>query len=315
MRTKEPVAITVDAMQAQADSDMRYALDIESLSKHYDGFELRDVNIKVEPGRVVGLVGSNGAGKTTTLKATLGIIEADEGSIHAFGHPVTPDSSLTDEAKARIGVVLDSCAFPESYRVKDVAALGKTAYPTWSQQTWNELVERFELPPDKTTEKLSRGMGMKLSLAFALSHAPDLLILDEATAGLDPMARDDVLDILREFMMEASHSILISSHITTDLERIADEIVCLDEGRVVFAVEKDAITDEAGIARLRESELEAVLESPMLASSDARFARHEHWVDLLVPDRFAFARAFPDIVVDRATVEEYMTLMLRGASR
>lgn len=298
---------------------MQYVLEIEDLCKHYADFSLQNVTIKVAPGNVVGLIGSNGAGKTTTLKAALGMISIDSGKIFALGHAIEASKSLTDSTKSRIGVVLDSCAFPADYRVKDVDALGKAAYTTWNQRKWSCLIERFDLPASKKVEGLSRGMGMKLSLAFALSHDPDLLILDEATAGLDPMAREEVLDLLREFMLDETHSILISSHITTDLEKIADEIVCLDAGKVVFSVEKDKITDEAGIVRLRATEIDEIIESAMLSAvlsgRAIRILQHDNRVDMLVPDRFAFAKAFPDAIVDKASIEEYMALTLKGETR
>lgn len=294
---------------------MQYLLELEDLQKHYDGFSLSGIDIKVAPGHVVGLIGSNGAGKTTTLKILTGIIDADGGVVSLLGHPIKAKSDVTDSIKARIGIVLDSCAFPDDYRVKDVAALGKVAYSTWNLRLWERLIEQFELAPDKKVKDMSRGMGMKLSLAFALAHEPDLLILDEATAGLDPMAREEVLEILRDFISDEKRGILIATHITSDLEKIADEIVCLDEGVMKFAVLKDTITDEAGIARLRADELESVLQSPLFADHPIHVLKHDHWTDVLVPDRFAFKKEFPHAVVDTASIEDYMTMVLKGQAR
>ena len=155
-------------------------------------------------------------------------------------------------------------------------------------------------------------MGMKLSLAFALAHRPDLLVLDEATAGLDPLARDEVLDLLRGFMEEEGHAILMSTHITTDLEKIADEVVCIDEGRLAFSAPKDAICDDAGIARCRTADLERLASSGAFAAGSLRALPRGMAVDVLVPDRFACARALPDVAVDRASIEDYMTIMLKG---
>lgn len=294
---------------------MQYLLELEDLQKHYDGFSLSGIDIKVAPGYVVGLIGSNGAGKTTTLKILTGIIDADGGVVSLLGHQIKAKSDVTDSIKARIGIVLDSCAFPGEYRVKDVAALGKVAYSTWNLRLWERLIEQFELAPDKKVKDMSRGMGMKLSLAFALAHEPDLLILDEATAGLDPMAREEVLEILRDFISDEKRGILIATHITSDLEKIADEIVCLDEGVMKFAVLKDTITDEAGIARLRADELELVLQSPLFADHLIHVLKHDHWTDVLVPDRFAFKKEFPQAVVDTASIEDYMTMVLKGQAR
>ena len=158
-------------------------------------------------------------------------------------------------------------------------------------------------------------MGMKLQLACALAHNPDLLILDEATAGLDPMARDEILDLLRDFMADESRGILISSHITTDLEKIADRVVCIDQGRIAFDVEKDLITDMAGVAHCRTAEFEDVRASDLFAPGELRWIRQPMSVDVLVPDRFAFAKRFPRIVCDRATIDDYLQLTLKGETR
>ena len=158
-------------------------------------------------------------------------------------------------------------------------------------------------------------MGMKLMLAFALSHDPELLVLDEATAGLDPMAREEVLDILRDFMKTDDHAILLSTHITNDLEKIADTVACIDDGRIVFDMEKDLITDMAGIGRCRAADYERVLASGRYAPGELRVMRNAYGVDLLVADRFAFAQQFPEIACDKASIEDYMQLVLKGDIR
>lgn len=213
---------------------MTYLMEINNLGKRYDDFELSGVSLAVEPGCVAGFIGSNGAGKTTTIKAALGIIAADEGAVRLFGQPIACGSPELDAIKSRIGVVLDTCAFPDTCRVGDVGAIGRAAYREWDAVQFAALCDRFNLAPKKKVGELSRGMGMKLTLAFALSHNPELLVLDEATAGLDPIARDEVLDLLRDFMAEGDRGILMSTHITSDLEKIADEVVCVDAGRIVF---------------------------------------------------------------------------------
>ena len=232
-----------------------------------------------------------------------------------FGQPVTCGSAALDAIKSRIGIVLDTCAFPDTCRVCDVGAIGRAAYREWDAAQFAALCDRFNLAPKKKVSELSRGMGMKLTLAFALSHNPELLVLDEATAGLDPIARDEVLDLLRDFMAEGDRGILMSTHITSDLEKIADEVVCVDAGRIVFTAPKDAITDEAGVARCRAADVTAILDAGFFAPGEARILRHDYGCDVLAPDRFAFARAFPDIPVDKATIEDYMTLTLKGESR
>lgn len=307
----------------------------EGVTKRYGDFALDAFNITVAPDRIVGLIGSNGAGKTTLLKTLLGMTTPDAGTIRLFGADPHASGAI-DAIKQRIGVVLDTCAFPVTMKVRDVETLGRAAYEKWDSAQFTSLCETFGLAPKKLVKDLSRGMGMKLSLAFALSHDPDLLILDEATAGLDPIARDEVLDIIRAFMEHEGHGVLMATHITTDLEKIADEVICIDDGALVFALPKETICDEAGIAHCRVADLEAVKEgfvpAPSAASSPAmpapsaasssttdgsasaplRYLSRGLGVDLLVPDRLAFSKAFPTIPLDRASIEDYLTLTLKG---
>lgn len=297
-------------------------INVDGLVKRYEGFSLEDVSLSVPAGTVVGLIGSNGAGKTTLIKAILGLITPDGGSISLFGcDPRRMDKEI-DSIKRRIGVVLDTCAFLTTMRVRDVASLGRAAYPTWDGNMFSSYCESFGLDAKKQVKDLSRGMGMKLTLAFALSHQPELLILDEATAGLDPMARDEILDILREFMNDEGHAILMATHITTDLEKIADEVACIDSGRIVFEMPKEAICDEAGIAHCRRADIEHIAACGLANigkdpdANDAfvgyRLMQRGLGTDLLVPDRFAFSEAFPEIAVERASIEDYMAFALRG---
>ncbi len=294
---------------------MNHLINISNLVKHYDDFSLESVNLTVEAGSVVGFIGSNGAGKTTTIKALLGLITADEGTVELLEEPVLPNTLALARLKNHIGVVFDTCSFPSACRVADVGRIGRAAYSTWNRDHFNELCHTFGLAPAKKISELSRGMGMKLTLAFALAHNPELLVLDEATAGLDPMARDEVLDILRTFMNQPTHGILLSTHITSDLEKIADRVTCIDKGRIVFDLPKEAISDEAGVAHLRDGQLEAVRESNIIPIDQIRMIRGSYGTDLLIPDRFAFVRTFPDLIVEAATIEDYMTLTLKGESQ
>ncbi len=290
---------------------MEDMIRVQGLAKRYDDFALEDVTFSVPAGTVVGLVGSNGAGKTTTLKAILGLVRPDGGTVKLLG--CNPENAKDiDKVKARVGVVLDTCAFPDANRVADVGILGRAAYAAWEDKRFKALCDEFGLEPRKFVKDLSRGMGMKLTLAFALSHNPDLLILDEATAGLDPMARDEVLDILRCFMEDEGHAILLSTHITSDLEKIADEVICIDDGRIVFDVPKDAICDEAGIAHCRAVDVEILAASGI--ANELRMLQRGMSTDVLVPDRFAFACSYPGISTDRASIEDYMALTLKGES-
>lgn len=287
-------------------------INVTNLGKRYDGFYLEDIGLAVEAGTVVGLIGSNGAGKTTTIKMLLGILQPDEGEGEVLGCSIGKGMFLEGSVKERIGVVLDTCAFPETSKVQDVATLGRFAYRNWDAKRFGALCERFELAPKKNVKELSRGMGMKLMLAFALSHDPELLVLDEATAGLDPMAREEVLDILRDFMKTEDHAILLSTHITNDLEKIADEIICIDGGKLVFDLPKDEVCDVAGVAHCRQRDLELIRESAWAEDERMRKLKSGMAYDVLVPDRFAFAKAFPDIALDSASIDDYMTLTLKG---
>ena len=289
-------------------------IEARGLTKHYDGFSLEGVDLAVGEGEVVGLVGQNGAGKSTTIKALLGLIGVDGGEGFVLG---TPSEDLARPAgaatKERVGVVFDTVSLPGHLRVSDVGRIYSCAYASWDAGGFSRLTRELGLAAEKAVKDLSRGMGMKLSLACALSHGPQVLILDEATAGLDPMARDEALERLRDFVAEPGHAILMSSHITSDLERIADRIVCMDAGRIVFDLPREAITDEAGIARCRAADLERVAASGIVP--ELRYLRHDYGVDVLVPDRFAFAESFPDIPCDRMTIDDYMALTLKGGVR
>lgn len=291
-------------------------IEARGLTKHYDGFSLEGVDLAVNEGEVVGFVGQNGAGKSTTIKALLGLIRVDGGEGSVLG---TPSDELTRASgaatKERVGVVFDTVSLPGDLRVADVGRIYASAFASWDAHRFSQLTRDLGLDPKKAVKDLSRGMGMKLSLACALAHNPQVLILDEATAGLDPMARDEALERLRDFVAQPGHAILMSSHITSDLERIADRIVCIDAGRIVFDLEKDAITDSAGVARCRVADLERIASSGMVPDSELRYLRHDYGIDVLVPDRFAFAETFPDIPCDRMTIDDYMALTLKGGVR
>ena len=291
-------------------------IEASGLTKHYDGFSLQGVDLTVNEGEVVGFVGQNGAGKSTTIKALLGLFPTDGGTSSVLGCPSEELSRASGAAtKEQVGVVFDAISLPEHLRVADVSRIYSRAFSTWDARRFERLTTEFGLDAKRTVKELSRGMGMKLSLACAFAHDARLLILDEATAGLDPMARDEVLDRLRDFVAEPGRAILMSSHITSDLERIADRIVCIDAGSIIFDLPKDVITDEMGIARCRVADLEKIADSGMVPERELRYLRHDYGIDVLVPDRFAFAESFPEIPCDRMTIDDYMTLILKGGVR
>lgn len=216
---------------------MQNLLELKGISRRVsDRFSLRDVTLAVEPGQIVGFVGANGAGKTTTIRAALGLIKLDAGEVYLFGQRCGADAP--DEAQrclhTRVGLVLDTCPFPSTLKVTEVEALVSPTYPAWSHGTFADLLSQFGLDPKAKVKDLSRGMGMKLQLACALSHNAKLLVLDEATAGLDPMAREELLDELLAFVADGQHSVLLSSHITSDLDRAADRVICIDNGSIIL---------------------------------------------------------------------------------
>ena len=222
---------------------MKNALEIRGLTRKYEGFALDSVNLTLPRGCVMGLIGENGAGKTTLIKTVLDLVRPDSGEIEVLGG--RPDDAAVRE---RIGVVLEDGGFLSTMNAAQVDTLLGRAYRAWDGARFETYLDRFGIDRRKAIKDYSRGMKMKLSIAAALSHGAELLILDEATSGLDPVVRDEVLDLLRDFMAEGERGILMSTHITSDLEKIADEVVCVDAGRIVFTAPKDAITDEAAAA-------------------------------------------------------------------
>lgn len=313
LAASDRAAPRTDPMTLECD-DMTHLIEATGLTKHYEGFSLDGVDLTVDDGEVVGFVGKNGAGKSTTIKALLGLIGVDAGEARLLGQ-VSTGGDLAPEVRERIGVVFDTVSVPPHLKVGDVGRLYGRAFRTWEGHAFARRLKDFGLDAGKQVKELSRGMGMKLSLACALSHGSSLLILDEATAGLDPMAREEVLDMLRDFVAAPGRAILMSSHITSDLERIADRVVCIDEGRIVFDLAKDAITDEMGVARCRVADFERIASSGFVPESELRYQRHEYGIDVLVPDRYDFARRFPDVPCDRMAIDDYMTLMLKGGVR
>lgn len=293
---------------------MHNLLELKGASRRVsDRFSLRDVTLAVEPGQIVGFVGANGAGKTTTIRAALGLIKLDAGEVHLFGQRCGADApgEAQRHLRSRVGLVLDTCPFPSTLKVGQIEALIEPAYPMWHRETFAGFIDRFGLDPKTKVKDLSRGMGMKLQLACALSHQAKLLVLDEATAGLDPMAREELLDELLAFVADGQHSVLLSSHITSDLDRTADRVICIDNGSIIFDLPREDITDRAGIAHCTQTQAAEL----MACVEGARATHHAYSVDVLVPNRREALEAFPEIPCDRATIDDYLRLTLKGASK
>lgn len=228
------------------------ALEIKDLTKSYKNFQLGPVNLTLPCGCIMGLIGKNGAGKSTTIKLILDMIEKETGSITILGKNNQKELHITKED---IGVVLNEPGYPECIRTEQLGKIMKYTYKQWDDKVFLELVKKLKIPADTDFKDLSSGNKMKLGIAAAMSHHPKLLILDEATNGLDPIAREDVLDMLYEFTRDETHSILLSSHIVSDLEKLCDYITFIHNGKILLCEEKDRLLEQYGILRCGEEEL------------------------------------------------------------
>lgn len=281
---------------------MNNALTISELTKTYKDFVLDKVSFSVPEGSIVGLIGENGAGKSTTINAALGLIQKDAGYISIMGK-----EELDNDTKEQIGVVFDGSNYPEILSPKRLNRVMKNIYHSWDEHTYMSLLKKFSLPADKQISQFSKGMKMKLAISVALSHNSKLLILDEATSGLDPVIRDDILDMLLDFVQDEEHSILVSSHITSDLEKIADYIVFIHEGQVVFFKPKDELTEQYGIIKCGAAQFDALDKSDIIV-----YRKMDYEWQILVSDREEMQRKYPKAMVVPATIDEIMLLYVKG---
>lgn len=275
---------------------MENAICIRGLCKHYEDFSLENLDLTVPTGTIVGFVGENGAGKTTTLKAIFGAIRTDGGSIEVLG---CTDPDRLD--KSQIGVVMEDSFFYETLTPRQVNSIMKSLQPGWDSAEFARLLNDYQLPEKKLIKDMSKGMRMKFRLATALAHKPKLLILDEATSGLDPVVRGEVLDYLRDYIQDESHSVLMSSHITSDLEKVADSIAYLHKGRLLFQMDRDELLEKYGVLRCSPEQLEVLDNRLKVATRKTGFT-----CETLVSDAAAARRALPDAVIDRASIEDIM---------
>jgi len=275
-------------------------LQIDSLCKSYKDFSLKNISFTLPQGCIMGLVGQNGAGKSTTLKAILGLVRPDSGSVKLFGQELWENEG---QIKEQIGVVFDSMNLPEMLRGKDVGKVLGPLYQSWDQAAFNGYLERFSLPKNKLIKDYSRGMKMKVAIAAALSHGAKLLLLDEATGGLDPIVRDEILDILLEFMQDPTHGILFSSHITGDLEKIADYVTFIHEGQVRFSQPKDELLDSYAVVKCSPQQLASIDPAALISVRS-----HQYGTEALVRRDAVWA----DAVAERPTIEDMMLFIARG---
>ena len=279
-------------------------LEVKGLTKSYPGFMLDHVSFTVPGGCIMGLVGANGAGKSTAIKGALGLIRPDEGGAAFWGQSLADAPALKED----IGVVFDGLNFYGTLTPAQMGNVLRAAYRQWDDGLYKEYMQRFGLPVDKPFKGFSKGMKAKLGIAAALAHHPKLLILDEATSGLDPVVRDDMLDVFLGFVQDEEHAILMSSHISTDLEKAADYITCIHEGRVLFTQPKDVLRYQWGILRCGAAAFGRIEPADVLA-----WRREEYQYDVLVPDKEAARRRYRDAVVDDATIDEILLLYVKGA--
>ncbi len=278
-------------------------LEVKDLTKQYDGFTLDHVSFTVPGGCIMGLIGENGAGKSTTIKAILDLIHKDEGKVTFWGK----DLAQAPEMKEDIGVVFDGISFYETLTPARVGRILNEAYKNWDDNLYKEYLQRFSLPADKEIKGLSKGMKAKLSIAAALGHRPKFLILDEATSGLDPVMRDDMLDVFLEFVQDEEHSILMSSHITTDLEKVADYITFIHQGQMMFCKSKDELRYRYGVVRCGAAVFGQMDSADVLA-----WRKEAYQWDVLVPDKEKARRLYKNAVVDDATIDDILLLYVKG---
>lgn len=283
---------------------MENAIEITDLRKSYKNFSLNGINLCVPKGYIVGLIGENGAGKSTTIKSILNLINKDSGSIKVFG---LDHITYELEIKEQIGVVFDENNFPDQLRATDINLIMRNIYKNWDSSLFNQYLTQLNLPKDQIIKEFSRGMKMKLSLATALSHQPKLLILDEPTSGLDPIVRNEILNIFLDFIQNEEHSILISSHITSDLEKVADYITFIHDGTIIFSESKDELLNNYVIIKCREQDLEQIDKSDIIHSK--KYGQTYH---ILTKNKQRIEVKYHNFILDQPSIEDLMLIYTGG---
>lgn len=285
---------------------MENILELRQVSKSFPGssFRLEDISFSLPYGAVLGFVGENGAGKTTTIGCILNTIAQYSGSIKLFGKEMRDSDT---DIRERIAVVYDGANFPSYLNANQVSDIMAGVYRHWDKTLFCHYLEKFKLAPTQKIKQYSRGMTMKLAIAAALSHHPQLLVLDEATSGLDPIMRDEMLDVFLDFVQDERHSILLSSHITSDLEKIADYITFIHNGRLILSAMKDDLRYNYGVMRCSEKQFQALNQEDMMA-----YLKRDYQVDVLLSDSKAAQSKYKDAVIDHVSIEEIMLLLIKG---
>lgn len=279
-------------------------LQIDKLTKRYPGFCLDGLSLTVPSGAIMGLIGENGAGKTTTIDLIIHAIEKDGGEIRVFGK----DNIIHEkELKQSIGMVQDTCNLPRMFAISDIETVMGRIYTHWDREQFRALIQKFNLPKGQEIWTFSKGMKVKLNFAIALAHHSKLLLLDEATSGLDPVMRDEILDLLLDFVQDERNSVLFSSHITSDLEKIADYVAFLHEGKLLFCKPKDELVYHYGIVHCGAEQFANMDKEDIVA-----WRRQDYEYQVLVADRAGIARKYPGCIVDPAALDDIMLLYIRG---
>ena len=280
------------------------AIQIQNLSKVYEDFSLKNITLNIPKGSILGLVGANGAGKSTMIQSLLGLIPSEYDAIKILGKDLQTQEK---EIKEDIAVIYDVSHYNLQYTPKFIGAMLQKVYQNWDVERYHGYLKRFGLPEDKRLKTFSKGMKMKLEFAIAFSHAPKILILDEATSGLDPVFRDEILDLIREFTEEEEHTVLISSHITSDLDKVADYIALIHDGTLQFVKTYDEIRDDYGILHCGKDFFETLREEDIVS-----FKKEPYEYKVLVKNKNEILRVFPELEMERASVEDIMLFYVKG---
>ena len=288
-------------------SNYENAIELKNVTKRYDGFTLDKVSFNVPKGCIMGFIGQNGAGKTTTIKSLLHIINIDEGEIGLLGLDHIKDET---EIKKHIAAVFDELPFHDMFTARDMARIFEGIYPEWDNDTYKSYLERFELPVKKKIGQFSKGMKMKLQIACALSHNAELLIMDEATTGLDPVVRDEILHIFQEYLLGGERSVLMSSHITSDLEKIADMVTFIDKGRLLLTGFKDEIIEQHGILKCSKDDLAGIDPADIVSTRLNSFG-----AEVMINDREAAMTKYSGAVIDPASLDDIMLYYVHKSAK
>ncbi len=283
---------------------MEYNLEVRNLVKNYQDFSLKQINIKLPKGKILGLIGENGSGKTTTIKAILNLMAYDKGNIKIFGKD---SRDLTKEEKEQIGVVLDDSFFSPIVNVNDINKLMKHFYHNWNEKLYYDTIKKFKIPCNKPLKEFSSGMKMKIKVLCAIAHEPKLLILDEPTNGLDPIFRYEIIELFNKFVSNGENSILMTTHITSDLEHLADEVIFIHDGKIILDILKKEIDNEYGIVELLEENFAKIEKEDYL-----KCLKYKNEQYLLVNSKIEFQKKYPKMAIRKPTLEELMLLLVKG---